>query len=56
MKKFDKKLRFYIDYKIFNIFIILNQNVLLLIKKILIKFYAIKIYNKFNIIIAFNEI
>ena len=56
MKNFDKELRFYINYKKFNIFIILNQNALLLIKKILIKFYVIKIYNKFDIIITFNEI
>ena len=56
MKKPDEKLRFYIDYKIFNIFIIFNRNALSLIKKILIKFYAIKIYNKFDIIIVFNEI
>ena len=56
MKKPDKKLRFYIDYKVFNILIIFNRNILLLIKKILIKLYVIKIYNKFNIIIIFNEI
>ena len=56
MKKSNEKLRFYINYKIFNIFIILNRNVSLLIKKNFIKFYAIKIYNKFDIIIIFNEI
>ena len=33
-----------------------NRNVLLLIRETLIKFYIFKIYNKFDIIIAFNKI
>ena len=56
MKKFNKKLKIYINYKIFNVFIILNRNILLLIKETLFKLYIIKIYNKFDIIATFNEI
>ena len=56
IKKSNKGLRIYIDYKILNALIIFNRNVFLLIKKTLIKLYAVKIYSKFNIIVAFNEI
>ena len=56
VKKFNKEFRIYIDYRILNFLIIKNRNALLLIKKTLIKLYAIKIFNKFNIIIIFNEI
>ena len=56
VKKLNKRLKIYINYKILNIFIILNRNISLLIKKILFKFYIIKIYNKFDIITTFNEI
>ena len=56
MKKSNKELKLYINYKALNAFIILNKNVLLLIKKTLTNFYATRIYNKFNIIIIFNEI
>ena len=56
IKKSDKEFRIYIDYRIFNAFIILNHNISSLIKKILVKLYAAKIYNKFDIIIVFNEI
>ena len=56
MKKSDKEFKIYINYKIFNVFIILNRNAPLLIKKTLFKFYIIKIYSKFDFIIIFNEI
>ena len=56
IKKLNEKLELYIDYRTFNVFIIFNRNALSLIKKIFIKFYAIRIYNKFDIIIVFNEI
>ena len=56
VKKFNKEFRIYVDYKIFNAFIIFNRNASLLIKKIFIKLCVIKIYNKFDIIIIFNEI
>ena len=39
-----------------NALIVLNRNALLLIKKILIKLYVVKIYNKFDIIVIFNKI
>ena len=56
VKKPDKRWRLYIDYRVFNAFIILNRNALSLIKKTLVKFCAAKIYNKFDIITVFNEI
>ena len=56
VKKFNKELRFYVDYRALNVFIIFNRNASPLIKKTLAKLYAIKIYNKFDIIIVFNEI
>ena len=56
VKKFNKKFRICVDYRIFNIFIILNRNASSLIKKTLTKLCIIKIYNKFDIIIIFNKI
>ena len=56
VKKSDKEFRIYINYRVFNAFIILNRNASLLIKKTFAKLYAIKIYNKFDIIIIFNKI
>ena len=56
IKKLDKELRLYINYRALNTLIILNRNVLLLIKKTLAELYTTKIYNKFNIIVVFNEI
>ena len=56
VKKSDKRFKFYVNYRIFNTFIIFNRNAPPLIKEILIKLYIIRIYNKFDIIIIFNEI
>ena len=56
MKKLDRGLKIYINYKIFNALIIPNRNISSLIKKTLFKLYIVKIYNKFNIIAIFNEI
>ena len=56
VKKLNKEFKLYVNYRTFNALIIFNRNASLLIKKILIKFYAIRIYNKFDIIIIFNEI
>ena len=56
MKKLNKKLKIYINYKVFNALTIFNRNISSLIKKTLFKFYIIKIYNKFNTIAIFNEI
>ena len=44
------------NYRVFNILIISNRNTSLLIKEILVKLYAVRIYNKFDIIATFNEI
>ena len=56
IKKFENDLRMCVDYKIFNILTIKNKNAFSLIKKTLTKLCSIKIYNKFDIIIVFNEI
>ena len=56
VKKFDKEFKFYVNYRAFNALIVFNRHVSLLIKKTLIKLYIIRIYNKFDIIIIFNEI
>ena len=56
VKKFNKEFRIYVNYRALNAFIIFNRNISLLIKKILAKLCVIKIYNKFDIIIIFNEI
>ena len=56
VKKLNREFKIYINYRIFNAFIVSNRNISLLIKKTLFKFYIIRIYNKFDIIIIFNEI
>ena len=56
IKKSNKDLRIYVNYRALNTLIIFNRNALSLIKKTLIKLYIAKIYNKFNIITIFNEI
>ena len=56
VKKFNKEFRFYINYRTLNAFIVFNRNAFSLIKKLFIKLYTIRIYNKFDIIIIFNNI
>ena len=56
VKKLNKEFKVYINYKIFNVFLIFNRNISLLIKKTLFKLCIIRIYNKFDIIIILNEI
>jgi len=56
IKKFDKKLYVYVNYRDLNTLTIKNRNIFLLIKKILQKLYKIKFYSKFNIIAIFNKI
>ena len=56
VKKFDKELRICIDYRALNALIIKNRNISFLIRKIMIKLYAIKVFIKFDIIVIFNEI
>ena len=45
-----------VNYKTLNKFIIKNRNAFFLIKNILVKLCFVKYYNKFDIIIVFNEI
>ena len=56
IKKFEQNLQVCMNYKTFNAFTIKNRNVFLLIKKILTRLCVVKIYNKFDIIVVFNEI
>ena len=56
IKKFNNEFKVYVNYRILNVFTIKNRNILLLIKNILIKLCFVKYYNKFDIIVAFNEI
>lgn len=45
-----------VNYRALNALIVFNRNIFPLIKKTLVKLYAIKIYSKFDIIIIFNKI
>ena len=56
VKKLNKKFKLYINYRVFNIFIVFNRNALSLIKKTLIKLYITRLYNKFDIVFIFNKI
>ena len=56
IKKLNDDFRVCVNYRILNVFIIKNRNALSLIKNTLIRLCSIKYYNKFDIIIAFNEI
>ena len=56
IKKFKKKIKVCVNYKVLNILIIKNCNAFSLIKEILTRLNLIKIYNKFDIIVVFNKI
>ena len=56
MKKLGEKLRFYIDYRIFNNILIKSKDPLLLILETLNKLSKIVIFIKLNIILVFNRI
>ena len=56
IKKSNNGLRICIDYRALNALTIKNRNASLLIRETLAKLCIIKIYNKFDIIVAFNEI
>lgn len=56
VKKPDEGLWLYVDYRALNALTIPNQNAPPLIKETLAKLYTAKIYSKFDIITAFNEI
>ena len=51
-----KKLRVYVNYRVFNVFTLKNRNVSSFIKNTLTRFCYVKIYNKFDIIVVFNKI
>ena len=56
VKKSNEELRSYINYRALNALTIKNRNILSLIREIIVRLYAIRIFIKFDIIIAFNEI
>ena len=56
IKKPDGGLRIYIDYRALNALTIKNRNIPPLIRKTLARLCAAKVFTKFNIIAAFNEI
>lgn len=56
VKKSDGGLRLCVDYRALNAFIIPNRNAPPLIKETLFRLCATRIYSKFDIISAFNEI
>ena len=56
IKKSNKELRICVDYRALNALIVSNRNAPPLIKKTLTKLCVAKIYSKFDIIVAFNEI
>jgi len=56
IKKFEERLKIYIDYRILNTLTIKNRNISLLIKETLSRLYKIKYYSKFDVIAAFNKI
>jgi len=56
IKKSNKELRICVNYRDLNALTIKNRNTLLLIRKILQQLCKIRYYNKFDIIVVFNEI
>ena len=55
-RKFNKNLRLYVNYRVFNAIIIKNRYSLPLIQKTLSRIYKIEIFIIFNIIVAFNKL
>ena len=56
IKKFEENLRICVDYKILNALIIKNRNAFFLTREILTRLCAVRIYSKFDIIVAFNKV
>ena len=56
VKKLNENLRICVNYRAFNNITIKNRNVSLLFRNIFVRLCQAKIYNKFDIIIVFNEI
>ena len=55
VKKLEKKIRFYMNYRNLNVVIVKNRYFLSLIFEILNRFNRVKIFIKLNIIIVFNR-
>ena len=56
VKKFEDDLRVCVDYRALNVLTIKNRNALSLIRETLIRLCSAKMYSKFDIITAFNEV
>ena len=56
VKKLNEDLRICVNYRVFNNVTIKNRNVSLLFRNILARLCQVKIYNKFDIIVVFNEV
>ena len=56
IRKSNKDLYFYVNYRAFNIIIIKNRYSLFLIQKTLSRIYKTQIYITFDIIVAFNKL
>ena len=56
IKKFEKNIRFCVNYCDLNIIIVKNRYFLLLISKIVNRLNRVKIFIKFNIIVVFNKL
>jgi len=56
IKKSKKDIRIYINYRVLNVLIIKNRNILLFIRNILVRLCIAKFYIKFDIIAIFNKI
>ena len=56
VKKLNENLQICVNYRIFNNVIIKNRNASSLLRDILARLCQVKIYNKFDIIVVFNEI
>ena len=56
VKKFKENSRFCVKYRDLNVIIVKNWYFLLLISKILNRLSRVKIFIKFNIIVAFNKL
>ena len=56
IKKSKKNFKICVDYKTLNALTVKNRNASSLIKKILTRLNSIKIYNKFDIVVVFNEV
>jgi hypothetical protein len=56
VKKFEKELRFCVDYRDLNVITIQNRYTLFLIAEILNRLSRVKIFTKINIIAAFNRL